>query len=211
MKYLFYLLFYFFSTNVFSEDANSNNNPESGLEVSVDNVNNQIDLVKYEGLWIEIARKYNKYEDRCNAFVMYHDYISNSGKVKFSTYCLDKNKTSMLIIKGEANPIDKFNQIFSIKTDSSLLNFLGFFHKIYYVIYYVDLEYKYAIIGDKSKSVISILSREIVDEYKLQELLKITESLGINIDNFYIDNTYKEDIQLLISKISNEGKLVDEN
>jgi lipocalin len=206
MKYLFCLLVCFFSTTSFSEENTPTNlNTANEVATSV-----YIDLNRYEGLWIEVARKYNKYSSKCNAFVVYQDYINTNNNVNFSTYCLDKNKMSMLIVNGIATPKDASNKIFSISTKSSLLSFLGFFHRIYYVIYYLDPEYKYAIIGDNKKSIISILAKDIVDEEKLQELLKITESLGVNVDNFYIDNKYQEDIKLLISQLSSDGKVLNE-
>ena len=130
-----------------------------------------VDLSKYLGVWYEIYRLPNSFEPKGCYNVKANYSIKKNGDISVLNSCIKKNGKEKKA-KGIAKVVDK-------KTNSKLkVSFFGPFYGDYWIID-IDENYKWAIISDRNRKYLWILSREKeISEVLNLELLKKIEKLG---------------------------------
>jgi apolipoprotein D and lipocalin family protein len=141
-----------------------------------------VDLQRYSGLWYEIAKIPNSFQDEC-AYGTTAEYIINEdGEIKVINKCYEEDG-NLDVAYGVANIVDKKTKA---KLEVSFVSFLGIrpFWGDYWIIG-LDEEYKYAVIGHPEKKYGWILSR--TPSLAKDTLDKINDLLiqqGYNLENF---------------------------
>ena len=126
-----------------------------------------VDDKKFSGLWYEIARTYNDYQEKCVASSVEYELVEPL-KYKVFNRCFDTKIGAELIeYEGTASSVDG-------KSMASLdMTYFWIFTENY-KIYYLDEAYQYALIADDSFEQVWIMSRKpsmpqnILEEIKKQ-------------------------------------------
>lgn len=123
---------------------------------------------KFSGLWYEIARTYNSYQEKCVASSV--EYVLRDVN-KYDVYnrCFDTKIGGELIeYKGTAQPSKAEANMSSID-----MTYFWIFTKTYEV-YYLDEDYSSAIVADKELGEVWIMSRTPkIQEQKLQTIVAL--------------------------------------
>lgn len=130
---------------------------------------------KFSGLWYEIARTYNSYQDTCVASSVEYRLIEPL-KYKVFNRCFENVVGGELIeYSGTAQPKEG-------ESMSSIdMTYFWFFTKNYNV-YYIDKDYTYAVVADEFFEQVWIMSREpTMPEEKLKAIKKHLAS-SMNLD-----------------------------
>lgn len=124
-----------------------------------------VDLKRYTGKWIEIARYDNHFEKGCHGATAH--YTLNNGRIDVLNQCYDSNGNLTSSAKGKAHAIDESNSKLKV-------TFFWPFYGDYQVLILAD-DYRYSVIGEPSRKYFWILSRNPVfveadKEYILSQL-----------------------------------------
>ena len=145
---------------------------------TVDNV----DLNKYAGLWYEIAKIPNSFQDHCVKGTTAKYTLTKDGEIEVINSCIDED--------GEVDDADGVARIVDKKTNAKLevsfVSFLGWrpFWGDYWVIG-LDKDYKWAIVGTPSRKYGWILSRTPkLEQNTLDEIFSIIKSQGYDPKDF---------------------------
>nr|MCU0364652.1 lipocalin family protein [Ignavibacteriaceae bacterium] len=116
----------------------------------------QVDLKKYAGLWYEIAKIPNSFQDHCAYGTTAEYKLEKDGSIQVINKCYDENGEPD-IADGVANVVDKKT---NSKLEVSFVSFLGIrpFWGDYWIIG-LDENYKWAVIGTPGRKYGWILSR----------------------------------------------------
>lgn len=143
--------------------------------------NKSLDIQKYSGKWYEIARLPNKFEKKCIANITATYTINKNHTINVLNQCETLN--GIIKAEGVAKPID-------LNTGQLKVSFFRPFWGNYNV-YYVDSEYKHAIVYGKTKNTMWILSRKpSVSEKELIKLLSIAKNANFDLDNLIFVKNY---------------------
>jgi len=126
---------------------------------------------KFSGLWYEIARTYNSYQDKCVASSV--EYIlEEESEYEVRNRCFDTTIGGELIeFKGSAEPSDKNNNMSKID-----MTYFWIFTKRYEV-YYLEADYSTAIVSDSEFKQLWIMSRTpTMQEEKLKKILALLKN-----------------------------------
>jgi apolipoprotein D and lipocalin family protein len=141
----------------------------------------KVDLNKYVGLWYEIGRLPNRFQDKCVKNVTAEYSLREDGKISVVNSCVEDN--------GEIDVAEGNAKINDAKTNSKLkvsfVSFLGInlFYGDYWIIGLAD-DYSYAVVGTPNHKYAWILSRtKQLPEDKLREAMKILTDNGFNTNN----------------------------
>ena len=141
-----------------------------------------VDLDKYSGLWYEIAKIPNSFQDHCAYGTTAEYKIEPDGDIIVINKCYDK-EGALDIAEGVANIVDK---ITNAKLEVSFVSFFGIrpFWGDYWIIGLGE-DYEYAIVGHPERKYGWILSRtpSITDE-KMEEIWSIIIEQGYNRGDF---------------------------
>ena len=125
---------------------------------------------KFSGLWYEIARTYNSFQDKCVGSSV--EYILNEQN-EYEVYnrCFDTKIGGKLIeFNGSAEGVQEKENV--AKLD---MTYFWIFTKRY-EIYYLEEDYSAALVADKELDQLWIMSRTPrIDEKKLQNILALLE------------------------------------
>ncbi|MGK9475222.1 lipocalin family protein [Melioribacter sp. OK-6-Me] len=145
-----------------------------------------VDINKYAGLWYEIAKIQNKFQDDCIKGTTALYTITEDGKIKVVNSCIDK--------EGELDKVEGVARIVDKKTNSKLevsfFSILGW-RPVWgdYWIIGLDKDYKWAIVGTPSRKYGWILSRTPELENKVMEqIFSILKQNGYNPNDFIFSN-----------------------
>ena len=145
---------------------------------------NYVDLNKYAGLWYEIAKIPNSFQDHCVKGTTAKYTLTKDGEIEVINSCIDED--------GELDNADGVARIVDKKTNAKLevsfVSFLGWrpFWGDYWIIG-LDQNYQWAIVGTPNRKYGWVLSRtpqlskEIMDE--VFQILKVQ---GYNPIDFQI-------------------------
>lgn len=128
-----------------------------------------VDPQEFSGLWYEIARTYNYFEEDCVAPSVEYSLVAQE-KYRVINRCF-KNKIDGELIKyeGDAKSLYKGNMSQIEKT------YFWVFTKNYRVIY-LDENYQTAVIADENLESLWLMSREpIMDKEKLKSVISMLE------------------------------------
>lgn len=147
-----------------------------------------IDLDKYAGEWIEIARKPNFFQKQCEASkALYSDIQYQNNKpyqLKVTNSCKNRDGEISEAV-GQAKVItDDYRGLavsFTFWTD--------WMDSVNYQILYLDINYSQALVGSPNKKYLWILSRQPLTQTRIEELLKMANSYGYDTEDIIIHPT----------------------
>jgi len=141
-----------------------------------------VDLNKYSGLWYEIAKIPNSFQDQCAYGTTAEYKIEPDGDLIVINKCYDKDG-EIDIADGVATVVDKTT---NAKLEVSFVSFLGIrpFWGDYWIIGLGE-KYEYAIVGHPERKYGWILSRNpSLSEDRMKEIFKILSQQGYNPKDF---------------------------
>ena len=144
----------------------------------------RVDLKKYAGLWYEIAKIPNSFQDQCSYGTTAEYKIKKDGSIQVINKCYDENGEPD-IADGVANVVDKKS---NAKLEVSFVSFLGIrpFWGDYWIIG-LDENYEWAVIGTPNRKYGWVLSRTpLLPDETMQEIFGILKSQHYNPDDFEI-------------------------
>lgn len=171
MKSVFVLVFLFVSS-LFASKEN----------IFLDNIDDE----KFSGLWYEIARTYNSFEDNCIAPSIEYIYNKKNNYTVYNRCFLQSNPKDTKEYVGDVNIYSNELGITFEKT------YFWIFSKEYYLLYLDN--YNSAIMSDKDFENVWIMHRQ--PTMKQEKLTQLVELLKQNIDV----------TQLIYPKQYNDGK-----
>jgi len=149
----------------------------------------QVDLNKYVGLWYEIAKISNSFQDQCAYGTTAEYELLKDGSIKVINKCYDENGEPD-IADGVANVVDKKT---NSKLEVSFVSFLGIrpFWGDYWIIG-LDENYQWAVVGTPGRKYGWVLSRtpSLPDEI-MQEIFSVLKEQNYNPDSFEISPQQK--------------------
>ncbi|HJU54257.1 MAG TPA: lipocalin family protein [Pyrinomonadaceae bacterium] len=141
-----------------------------------------VDLSRYAGLWYEIARLPNRFEEKCAGDVTAHYSLTEAARLKVVNRCRKKNG-EMSEAEGVARLADKrgANTRLKVRFAPSFLSFLPFVWGDYQIIELAP-DYSYALVGEPSRKYLWILSRTPrMDEDTYRKLTEAASSQGFDV------------------------------
>ena len=142
----------------------------------------QVDINRYVGLWYEIAKIPNSFQDHCAYGTTAEYKIQDDGSIKVINKCYDENGEPD-IADGVANIVDKKS---NAKLEVSFVSFLGIrpFWGDYWIIG-LDENYQWVVVGTPSRKYGWILSRTpSLQEETMQKIFSILKKQNYNPDDF---------------------------
>ena len=151
----------------------------------------QIDLKRYMGVWYEIARYPNKFQDDCGAARV--QYELKDDHVTVINTCKVRGSSELDEVTGRATLVNE--------NDSSKLkvSFVPFFKKFGlfggdYWILHVDSEYSFALVGHPDQKYFWLLSREPeLEESKLKLAFDIAAKKGYSREKILFSPRWQSD------------------
>ena len=150
---------------------------------------NKVDLNKYTGLWYEVAKIPNSFQDQCAYGTTAEYKIDEDGDIIVTNSCYD-DEGKLDVAEGLAKVVDKNT---NTKLEVSFVSFLGIrpFWGDYWIIG-LDENYQWAIVGTPSRKYGWVLSRTpSLPESTMQTIFKILKSQHYNPDDFEISGQRK--------------------
>jgi apolipoprotein D and lipocalin family protein len=144
----------------------------------------QVDLNKYVGLWYELAKIPNSFQDQCAYGTTAEYRIDEDGDIVVINSCYDE-KGKIDVAEGLAKVVDKKS---NAKLEVSFVSFFGIrpFWGDYWIIG-LDEDYKWAVIGTPTRKYGWILSRTpSLPDDTMQKIFSLLKSQHYNPDSFEI-------------------------
>jgi len=146
---------------------------------------NYVDLKKYVGLWYEIAKIPNSFQDHCVKGTTAKYVLKEDGEIAVLNSCIDED--------GEVDDADGVARIVDKKSNAKLevsfVSFLGWrpFWGDYWIIG-LDENYQWAIVGTPNRKYGWVLSRTSkLDELTMNKIFQIIKDQGYNPKVFEMD------------------------
>lgn len=141
-----------------------------------------VDLNKYKGVWYEIARYPNKFQDQCVSDVSAEYVLEKDGGIVVTNKCKnDKDKIEEA--KGKARIKDKqTNAKLEVRFAPKALSFIPQVWGDYWIL---DLgkDYDYALVGSPDRKYLWVLSRTPqIENAKYENMMQIAKQEGFNPD-----------------------------
>ena len=144
-----------------------------------------VDLKKYVGLWYEIAKIPNSFQDQCVKGTTAKYTLKENGEIEVINSCIDKDG-EVDDAKGVARIVDKTS---NSKLEVSFVSFFGWrpFWGDYWIIG-LDENYQWAVIGTPNRKYGWILSRiPQLDKATLDKIFSILSEQGYDPKDFEMD------------------------
>ena len=141
-----------------------------------------VDLDKYAGLWYEVARLPNRFEEKCTGEVTANYERIEDGRLKVVNSCR-KSDGKMTKAEGVARLADKNgpNSRLEVRFAPSFLSFLPFVWGDYQIIELAE-DYSYAVVGSPDRKYLWILSRTAqIDEDTYGRLTQAAAAQGFDV------------------------------
>ena len=143
-----------------------------------------VDLKKYVGLWYEVAKIPNSFQDQCIKNTTAKYTLTEDGEIKVTNSCIDKDG-EIDDASGVVRIVDKKS---NAKLEVSFVSFLGWrpFWGDYWIIG-LDKNYQWAVVGTPGRKYGWVLSRtpSLPDE-TMQEIFDILKSQNYDPESFEI-------------------------
>ncbi|MEO8230998.1 MAG: lipocalin family protein [Ignavibacteriota bacterium] len=163
------IAFIFLAVNIYAQQ-----NPPSTVKY--------VDLKKYVGLWYEIAKIPNSFQDQCIKSTTAKYILKEDGEIAVINFCIDKD--------GKVDDADGVARIVDKKTNAKLevsfVSFLGWrpFWGDYWIIG-LDENYQWAVIGTPNRKYGWVLSRTPkLDADTMDKIFQILKEQGYNKKDF---------------------------
>ena len=141
-----------------------------------------VDLPRYAGLWYEIARLPNKFQDECVGDVTATYTLSDDGTIEVVNRCRKENgETTEATGRARRAGDDEPNAKLKVRFAPAILSFLPFVWGDYWII---DLapDYGYAVVGEPGRKYLWVLARTPrIDETLFQEILGRARAQGYDL------------------------------
>lgn len=150
---------------------------------------NKVDLNKYTGLWYEVAKIPNSFQDQCAYGTTAEYKIDEDGDIIVTNSCYD-DEGKLDVAEGLAKVVDKNT---NAKLEVSFVSFLGIrpFWGDYWIIG-LDENYQWAIVGTPGRKYGWVLSRTpSLPESTMQTIFEMLKSQHYNPDDFEISEQKK--------------------
>jgi len=130
-----------------------------------------VSVQKFSGLWYEIARTYNSYQDKCVASSVEY-VLDENNEYEVYNRCFDTTIGGELIAyEGSAESANSDDNMSKID-----MTYFWIFTKSYGV-YYLEDDYSTAVVADSEFEQLWIMSRTPkIDENKLKKILALLEN-----------------------------------
>ena len=151
-----------------------------------------VDLDRYSGLWYEIARLPNKFQDDCACCVTATYTRREDGRLTVVNACRTADGKPNAV-EGEAKLAkeDGPNSKLKVRFAPKFLSFLGFVWGDYWVLDLVE-DYSHALVGSPDRGYLWVLSREPTMEGRTYAgILEKAEIMGFDVPR--IQKTGQED------------------
>ncbi len=145
----------------------------------------KIDLERYSGKWVEIARYENRFEIGCAGASA--EYISQNDHIRVINSCYDEKGIKTAEAIGRAHAVEESN-------NSKLrVSFFRPFYGDYWVVMLGD-RYHYSVVGDPSRKYLWILSRtqKLSPEDK-DKILTYLPTIGYDPEKLYWTTVHKNE------------------
>lgn len=145
----------------------------------------ELDLERYAGVWHEIARLPNRFEDQCVADITATYTPMGDGKIRVVNACVNEDgKTEA--VEGEARLAGEHPAKLEVRFAPKWLSFLPFVWGDYWVIA-LDEDYRWSIVGEPGRDYLWFLTREpSVDAETFESLKSRARELGYNLDELEV-------------------------
>ena len=143
-----------------------------------------VDLTKYVGLWYEIAKIPNSFQNQCVKGTTAKYTLKEDGEIAVVNSCIDEDG-EVDDAEGVARVVDKNS---NAKLEVSFVSFLGWrpFWGDYWIIG-LDENYKWAVVGTPSRKYGWILSRTPqLNRQTIEMIFEILKDQGYNPKDFEI-------------------------
>jgi apolipoprotein D and lipocalin family protein len=141
-----------------------------------------VDLARYAGLWYEVARLPNRFEEKCAGDVTAEYTLVKEDRIKVVNRCRRRDgKTTAA--EGVARPADrgKENSRLKVRFAPPLLSFLPFVWGDYQIIELAP-DYTHALVGSPDRKYLWVLARAPrMDEGVYQRLLDAARAQGFDV------------------------------
>lgn len=118
-----------------------------------------VDFNKYAGLWYEIARLPNRFQEQCVGDVTATYTLRDDGRLKIINRCRkDNGEIDEAEGEGKQSGDDTLNTKLKVRFAPGFLSFLPFVWGDYWIINLAP-DYSYAVIGEPSRKYLWVLSR----------------------------------------------------
>jgi apolipoprotein D and lipocalin family protein len=141
-----------------------------------------VDLPRYAGLWYEVARLPNRFEEKCAGDVTAEYTPEGAGRLKVVNRCR-KRDGRMTEAAGEAKLADKNgpNSRLKVRFAPAFLSLLPLVWGDYQIIELAP-DYTHAVVGDPSRKYLWLLSRTPqLDEATYQRLAEAARAQGFDV------------------------------
>ncbi|HEX8337437.1 MAG TPA: lipocalin family protein [Pyrinomonadaceae bacterium] len=141
-----------------------------------------VDLPRYAGLWYEVARLPNRFEEKCAGDVSADYTLRADGRLKVVNRCR-RGDGEMAEVVGEAKPADKNgpNSRLKVRFAPAFLSFLPAVWGDYQIIGLAP-DYTHAVVGSPDRKYLWVLSRNpLMDEAAYLRLLEAARSQGFDV------------------------------
>lgn len=141
-----------------------------------------VDLNKYAGLWYEIAKIPNSFQDQCIKGTTAKYVLKDDGEIAVINSCIDEDG-KLDDADGIARVVDKKS---NAKLEVSFVSFFGWrpFWGDYWIIG-LDEDYQWAIVGTPNRKYGWVLSRsQKLNKETIDTIFQIIKDQGYNIKDF---------------------------
>jgi len=141
-----------------------------------------VNLERYCGVWYEIARLPNSFQEKCAGSVTATYTLLDNGQIKVVNLC-QKENGEIVEAEGRAKVAskDEPNTKLKVRFAPAILSFLPFVWGNYWILE-LDSAYTYAVIGEPKREYLWILSRTPrIDEEIFQNLLNKVKEKGYDV------------------------------
>lgn len=141
-----------------------------------------VDLSRYAGLWYEVARLPNRFEEKCASDVTAEYTPLADGRLKVVNRCR-RSDGRLSTAEGVARPADKrgANSRLKVRFAPAFLSFLPFVWGDYQIIELAP-DYGHALVGDPGRKYLWVLSRTPrLDEATFQKLADSARAQGFDV------------------------------
>ena len=141
-----------------------------------------VDLNKYAGLWYEIARMPNRFQQQCTEDVTATYTVLGDGTIKVVNTCRKENgEIDQAEGKVKRAGDDTSNAKLKVRFAPAILSVFPFVWGDYWII---DLapDYSYVVVGEPTRKYLWVLSRTpVMDETKLNIILDRAKAKGYDL------------------------------